>query len=118
MSCCEEFARQTGERHVGFEWADGWQVNGCCGGGCYVLQDIKFCPFCGAALAPPEAQERGDHKDHYHCAICGGVFAFAWSDEEAQAEARSKGIDPNDDCVVVCEDCYQQTRWGRHEGGH
>jgi len=26
-----------------------WSVNGCCGGGCYVLTDVKFCPFCGAA---------------------------------------------------------------------
>ena len=24
-----------------------WNVNGCCGGGCYVLQDLKFCPWCG-----------------------------------------------------------------------
>lgn len=28
-----------------------WNVNGCCGGGCYVLDDIKFCPFCGAKLS-------------------------------------------------------------------
>ena len=27
-----------------------WAVNGCCGGGCYVLTDIKFCPFCGTEL--------------------------------------------------------------------
>ena len=27
-----------------------WYVNGCCGGGCYVLKDIKFCPFCGSKL--------------------------------------------------------------------
>ena len=27
-----------------------WNVNGCCGGGCYVLHDIKFCPFCGTKL--------------------------------------------------------------------
>lgn len=29
--------------------ADGtWSVNGCCGGGCYVLTEVRFCPFCGA----------------------------------------------------------------------
>jgi hypothetical protein len=27
-----------------------WAVNGCCGGGCYVLTDVKFCPFCGTKL--------------------------------------------------------------------
>lgn len=28
---------------------DSYNVTGCCGN-CYVLADIKFCPFCGAAL--------------------------------------------------------------------
>lgn len=27
-----------------------WNVNGCCGGGCYVLTGIRFCPFCGTKL--------------------------------------------------------------------
>lgn len=27
-----------------------WHVNGCCGGGCYVLQNIIHCPFCGEEL--------------------------------------------------------------------
>lgn len=27
-----------------------WNVNGCCGGGCYVLIDLKFCPWCGTKL--------------------------------------------------------------------
>jgi hypothetical protein len=26
-------------------------INGCCGGGCYVISGIKFCPFCGEKLA-------------------------------------------------------------------
>jgi len=26
-----------------------WNINGCCGG-CYVVQDIKHCPFCGEKL--------------------------------------------------------------------
>lgn len=25
-------------------------VIGCCGGGCYVLSDLKFCPFCGVPI--------------------------------------------------------------------
>ena len=27
-----------------------WNVNGCCGGGCFVLTDIKYCPWCGKSL--------------------------------------------------------------------
>jgi hypothetical protein len=27
-----------------------WNVLGCCGGGCNVLEDIHFCPFCGSKL--------------------------------------------------------------------
>lgn len=27
-----------------------WSVNGCCGG-CFVLSNIKHCPFCGTSLA-------------------------------------------------------------------
>lgn len=49
--CCEDFRKNTGKPDVGFEYsAGGWHVNGCCGGGCYVLTDIKYCPFCGKAL--------------------------------------------------------------------
>ena len=29
---------------------DGYSINGCCGGGCYIIQKIKFCPFCGIEL--------------------------------------------------------------------
>lgn len=29
-----------------------WNINGCCGGGCYVVSDMKFCPFRGAELKP------------------------------------------------------------------
>jgi len=51
-SCCEEFAENSGEPSVGIEEHGGkWSVNGCCGGGCYVLSEIKFCPFCGAELS-------------------------------------------------------------------
>ena len=71
--CCEALAREVGEHKafVGGGWlyppsmeptgqieqhADGtWNVNGCCGGGCYVITNMKFCPFCGTAL--PEITE-------------------------------------------------------------
>lgn len=29
---------------------DGYAINGCCGGGCYVIHQITHCPFCGEKL--------------------------------------------------------------------
>jgi hypothetical protein len=73
--CCEEMAKVTTE-HEAFAGGGGlypsdmepdahieqsddgsWHVNGCCGGGCYVLNDIKFCPFCAAKLPTANAKE-------------------------------------------------------------
>lgn len=66
--CCEAFAKQAGylqppagggymyppsaRPHAQFERdEDGtWNINGCCGGGCYVVEDMRFCPYCGASL--------------------------------------------------------------------
>jgi hypothetical protein len=28
----------------------GGTINGCCGGGCFVIHGIKFCPFCGKKI--------------------------------------------------------------------
>ena len=66
MTCCEKWNEEAGRlratvgvglypdssRPAGQIEHDGkaWNVNGCCGGGCYVLQNIKFCPFCGVAV--------------------------------------------------------------------
>ena len=54
--CCDEFAKNTGKHNEGIEMLeDGrWHVNGCCHGGCFVLHDIKFCPFCGTKLEKPQ----------------------------------------------------------------
>lgn len=30
-----------------------WNINGCCGGGCYVVTNVRFCPFCGHNLKEP-----------------------------------------------------------------
>ena len=69
MFCCEALAKEV-ESHPPFaaggflyppnchptgqieycEGNDSWNVNGCCGGGCYILENIKFCPFCGTRL--------------------------------------------------------------------
>lgn len=73
--CCEKLAHEVGsQRWMGSGWlypkemeptgiiectGEGeWHVNGCCGGGCYVLHDIKFCPFCGTKL-PPQSPAPG-----------------------------------------------------------
>lgn len=66
--CCEAFAEQAGhlQAPVGggglypsemrpnaqFEPDDDgtWNINGCCGGGCFVVTSMKFCPFCGTKL--------------------------------------------------------------------
>ena len=67
--CCAAFTEQAGALLApaggGFlypsEWMpdaqfvpaeDGksWNINGCCGGGCYVVIDMKFCPYCGSKL--------------------------------------------------------------------
>jgi hypothetical protein len=53
--CCEEFSELANKD----EYEDGafvrmskgqWSINGCCGGGCFVVKDIRFCPFCGSDL--------------------------------------------------------------------
>jgi hypothetical protein len=47
--------------------------------------------------------------EEYTCALCGETFEKGWSDEEAHAETREKflGFDPEKDCAVICDDCYQ-----------
>jgi hypothetical protein len=69
--CCDAFAEQAGRIQAmaggGFMYPpemtpsaqfepddDGetWNINGCCGGGCYVVTDMRFCPYCGTKLQP------------------------------------------------------------------
>ncbi len=69
MACCEKFAESAGKLQalaggVGLypqsicppaqfefnEQDNTWGINGCCGGGCYVVTGMVFCPFCGAKL--------------------------------------------------------------------
>lgn len=73
MSCCEKWAKATGqvlsqgpsafgypaEMHpkAQIDHNEGWQVNGCCGGGCYVLNDLKFCPWCGNKLEATKSKK-------------------------------------------------------------
>lgn len=71
--CCEAFAEEAGQLQapsaLAFGYpssmrpesqferdADGtWNVNGCCGGGCFVITNMRFCPFCGTGLVRPNA---------------------------------------------------------------
>ena len=66
--CCDRFAKECDEYKspLGGGWlyppgtapvsqierdASGtFNVNGCCGGGCFVLTEIRFCPWCGANI--------------------------------------------------------------------
>lgn len=27
-----------------------WSIMGCCGGGCAVVTDVRFCPYCGSKV--------------------------------------------------------------------
>lgn len=75
--CCNEFAKQMLDKPSfaggGFlypgdmrpntqgeydEESKSWSVNGCCGGGCYVLTDFKFCPWCGKSLSQSQKESK------------------------------------------------------------
>lgn len=62
--CCERFAKEAELKPMaggGFNYPEEmrgtqiefdkktgkWNVSGCCGGGCYVLTDLVYCPWCG-----------------------------------------------------------------------
>jgi hypothetical protein len=46
--CCKDWEEKVNQP---VEYSkDGLSINGCCNGGCLVIYDIKFCPFCGKKL--------------------------------------------------------------------
>jgi len=70
--CCDKFAEEAGRVQAmaggGLMYPDAmrpkaqfepdgdgetWNINGCCGGGCFVVTEMRFCPFCGAKLKHP-----------------------------------------------------------------
>jgi hypothetical protein len=73
MFCCDKFEKEVAEYntpviddflcptpnpkgHFEQDYEDGsWSINGCCGGGCYVITEMKFCPFCGSKLPDNKA---------------------------------------------------------------
>lgn len=47
----------------------------------------------------------------YTCEACQGIFRSGWSDEKAQAEARSAFSEQElVDTAVVCDDCWREMR--------
>lgn len=56
--CCKEMREHMKDSEEDrFQWGGivpgnngSWDVPGCCGGGCYILTDIKYCPWCGKSL--------------------------------------------------------------------
>lgn len=55
----------------------------------------------------PSEQTGIKHTETYTCAVCEGVFAKGWSDEEAKGEFKDnfEGFD-TDETELVCDDCY------------
>lgn len=55
--CCQQFAEKVEETSGEFERDSegGWNIGGCCGGGCYVVEKMEFCPFCGARLSDADS---------------------------------------------------------------
>ena len=57
--CCETFANYTraseglGAGAPALHQSDddgSWNVFGCCGGNCYMVIDLRFCPWCGKEI--------------------------------------------------------------------
>jgi hypothetical protein len=48
----------------------------------------------------------------FTCAECDGTFDKAWSDEEAMEENRRLFGEPDDDLVVICDDCFKKMVYG------
>ncbi len=61
--CCKSFEKQTCKRNSGFEFDYHdkiWNINGCCGGGCFVVINMLHCPYCGTELnCPNEVKQKG-----------------------------------------------------------
>lgn len=79
--CCDEFATSAGAVRSlaggGFMYppnmrptaqfepdTDGqtWNINGCCGGGCFVVEKMRFCPYCGAMIAAEIGRQMGEQS--------------------------------------------------------
>lgn len=51
MICCEQMRDTLSEEQIELVDADSaWGILGCCGGGCYVMNNVRYCPYCGTEL--------------------------------------------------------------------
>jgi hypothetical protein len=73
-------------------------------------------------MKTPESQQSAASEagqNQYRCAWCGNVYDLErnedWSEEKARAEKERDfpGV-PMEQCVVVCDDCYQKCRPDTH----
>lgn len=56
--CCDKFAEQAETQQIYHDPKKRvWNVNGCCSGGCYVITDLVFCPWCGSRLPGTDSLE-------------------------------------------------------------
>ena len=55
--CCDGMAEHLKQRECDriVPCGDAYAIPGCCGGGCYVLVGVRFCPFCGTPIVAAEA---------------------------------------------------------------
>ena len=62
--CCEAMKEACVD--AAFELTDAYAIclGGCCGGGCFIFTNMKFCPFCATELEaiPPIVAEMPTDK--------------------------------------------------------
>lgn len=118
--CCEQFAADVrAEQFERFE--DGtWDISGCCGGGCYVVRDMKFCPYCGTKTSRPQGHTmtpltleeidgyelEDDWSDRMRL-----VFAAARAGIKAQQKDLMPGIDKVEDGGFLKGDTAKLQEW-------
>ena len=92
-TCCKDAKSLTaGNSPACWEYVDdGWAVPGCCGGGCYILQEVKYCPFCGKGLPGTCClnQERRFHSEEILKACSYGCY---WPDSTIFEHATVDGV--------------------------
>ena len=66
--CCEKFEEEAGREQAFEPDQDGetWNINGCCGGGCFVVTEMRFCPYCGSKMESPHGAEPIIPADRLH----------------------------------------------------
>lgn len=50
MGSCEHLESEKVTQEAILEEDATYSIPGCCGGGCYIIAGIMFCPFCGERI--------------------------------------------------------------------